>query len=128
MKTKNAEVQHLLRGLDGSNLLAFMAALGTLRVLTLAASRDEPPPRLSWRDEGGTWMPVIHTSTLTTPDAIVERLASYCCRHRPSALRDEIDNLKARVRSLKQEIREARGKANAERREVLNKEVDALVG
>jgi len=127
MKTAKVEVQHLLRGLDGSNLLAFLAALGSLRVLTLAASRDEPPPRLGWRDEGGTWMPVLYTSTLATPDAIIERLASDCCRHRPSALRDEIDDLKASVRSLKQEIREARGKANAERRKRLTKELDALV-
>lgn len=48
----------VLTGLDGSNPLAFLAALGTLRVLDDHA----PPgraPRLSWREEG-VWRPVLH--------------------------------------------------------------------
>ena len=45
----------LLKGLDGSNPLAFLAALGTLRAV------EEMPMgvRLSWRDEG-VWRPVLH--------------------------------------------------------------------
>ena len=46
-----------LKGLDGSNLLAYLAALGTLRVLTLAEpGRDV---RMRWVDRG-YWMPVVH--------------------------------------------------------------------
>lgn len=45
----------MLTGLDGSNPLGFMAALGTLEVLTDAGL----DARLSWRNEGG-WHPVLH--------------------------------------------------------------------
>lgn len=50
-----------LPGLDGSNPLAFMAALGTLRILDeQTSSRDDcPVPRLSWRNDG-RWIPVMH--------------------------------------------------------------------
>ncbi len=47
--------QHVLRGLDGTNPLAFLAALGTLRAAGCGA-------RLHWRHEG-RWRPV-----LTLPD------------------------------------------------------------
>lgn len=48
-----------LAGLDGSNPLAFLAALGTLRILDdRARNNGESAPRLSWRDEGA-WHPVI---------------------------------------------------------------------
>ncbi len=49
-----------LTGLDGANPLAFLAALGVLRVLDLRArSRGRPLPSLSWSDEG-CWRPVVH--------------------------------------------------------------------
>ncbi len=46
-----------LTALDGSNLLAFMAALGTLRTL----SRKRPGTLLSWKVEeaSGTWQPML---------------------------------------------------------------------
>jgi hypothetical protein len=47
-----------LSGLDGSNPLAFFAALGALLALT-EQRRDEPKPRLSWRNTG-LWRPVLH--------------------------------------------------------------------
>lgn len=49
-----------LNGLDGSNPLAFLAALGVLRVLDYRArEHGRPIPKLSWIDEG-TWRPEIH--------------------------------------------------------------------
>ena len=49
----------LLEGLEGTNPLAFLAALGVLVALDEARG-DGPAPRLSWQDAGG-WRPVIHS-------------------------------------------------------------------
>lgn len=54
------ESKLLLAGLDASNPLGFMAALGLLRVLTdEIPPGQEPPYRLSWRDNG-RWLAEIH--------------------------------------------------------------------
>ena len=59
-----------LDGLDGSNPLAFLAALGTLRVLdTAARARSEPLPRMAWEDRG-RWRPLLHGPG--TLDEVVE--------------------------------------------------------
>jgi len=47
----------LLAGLDGSNPLAFLAALGTLRTLHLAWPEREV--RMAWRASGGAWRPFL---------------------------------------------------------------------
>jgi hypothetical protein len=57
-----------LIGLDGGNLLAYLAALGTLRVLTLA--EPEAEVRMSWVDRGW-WMPVVHHSRISTGEDLV---------------------------------------------------------
>jgi len=49
-------IERVLTGLDGSNPLAFMAALGTLRII---GQSPGAPIRLSWREEG-RWRPVLH--------------------------------------------------------------------
>lgn len=49
---------HLLSGLDGSNLLAFMASLGALRLLELG--RPTSKPRLRW-EHRGVWTPILET-------------------------------------------------------------------
>lgn len=49
----------VLEGLDGSNPLGFLAALGVLRVLSENAA-EGAPPRLAWRNEG-LWRPVMVT-------------------------------------------------------------------
>lgn len=51
-----------LEGLDGSNPLAFLAALGVLQVLTDSQMSGAHEWRLSWRDEG-RWLAVLHGST-----------------------------------------------------------------
>lgn len=45
----------LLPGLDGTNPLGFLAALGVLRIFTLQHS----DVKLSWQLSGGTWRPVL---------------------------------------------------------------------
>lgn len=67
-----------LKGLDGSNPLAFLAALGVLR----AVEERQGGVRLSWRDEG-VWRPVLHGF-----DRVVEDLVALLDEDR-HALRDD---------------------------------------
>jgi len=60
-----------LVGLDGGNLLGYLAALGTLRVLTLAG--PEADVRMSWVDKGW-WRPVVHHSRIGTGEELVAAL------------------------------------------------------
>ena len=60
-----------LIGLDGRNLLGYLAALGTLRVLTLAEPDAEV--RMSWVDKGW-WRPVVHHSRTGTGEELVATL------------------------------------------------------
>jgi hypothetical protein len=48
----------ILRGLDGKNPLAFLAALGVLNALADGLKQGQPEPRLVWRAEG-TYTPAI---------------------------------------------------------------------
>lgn len=50
----------VLTGLDGSNPLAFLAALGTLRTLTRAW--PERGVKMGWVDYAGAWRPAVLTS------------------------------------------------------------------
>ncbi len=70
-----------LTGLDGSNLLGFMAALGTLRTLAMAASQRTPPAlvKLAWKDASGWWMPVLQHSVLQTAADVAEELGACLC-------------------------------------------------
>src|SRR4051812_5469347 len=65
-----------LTGLDGSNLLAYLAALGTLRVLTSAES--ERHVHMSWVDRG-YWVPVVHGTSAETAEELVEILGRRVC-------------------------------------------------
>ena len=49
-----------LDALDGANPLAFLAALGTLRVLTRVLPQYDP--RLSWEQRLGAWRPLLWTA------------------------------------------------------------------
>src|ERR1022692_3790544 len=65
-----------LTGLDGSNLLAYLAALGTLRVLTLA--EPDRCVRMMWEDRG-YWVPVVEGTRADTPDELLSLLAQRVC-------------------------------------------------
>lgn len=72
-----------LTGLNGSNPLAFLAALGVLAAVNEAAQRCDPgvpEPRLSWVISG-TWRPVLHCH-LTDDAALIDCLEAdrlSCC-------------------------------------------------
>ncbi len=53
----------LLPGLDGSNPLGFLAALGVLRVIAGAPGTQHA--RISWTPHGGVWVPAISASPAT---------------------------------------------------------------
>jgi len=65
-----------LVGIDGANLLGYLAALGTLRVLTLAEPRAEV--RMRWADKEW-WVPVVCHSRISTQDELIGALAQRVC-------------------------------------------------
>ncbi|HVT89150.1 MAG TPA: hypothetical protein VHD56_09890 [Tepidisphaeraceae bacterium] len=70
----------LLKGLDGSNPLAFLAALGTLRTLTLAL--PDEPVKMSWEQYEGAWRPRVWCSLARDGDALIEKLDKLLVRDR----------------------------------------------
>jgi CRISPR-associated endonuclease/helicase Cas3 len=64
-----------LDALDGANPLAFLAALGTLRVLTRALPESEA--RLSWEQRLGAWRPSLRTAELLDEARLCETLWKY---------------------------------------------------
>lgn len=62
----------LLNGLDGSNPLGFLAAIGTLRIATEANSSANW--RVSWKEQGGHWSPVLLGDITLTADGLIELL------------------------------------------------------
>jgi CRISPR-associated endonuclease/helicase Cas3 len=61
-----------LDAIDGANPLGFLAALGTLRVLTHAFPRHDLC--LAWRQAFGAWRPVLRTSSQLQEDAMLAAL------------------------------------------------------
>jgi hypothetical protein len=49
----------LVRGIDGTTPLGFLAALGLLQVLKDSAGSEQEAPRLSWR-QLDAWRPIVH--------------------------------------------------------------------
>ena len=61
-----------LTGLDGSNPLGFLAALGTLAELSADPSTIY---RMSWVTASGVWRPRLHTEQPLEASAVASRLA-----------------------------------------------------
>lgn len=80
-----------LSGLDGSNPLAFLAALGTLRSLTSAF--PDSGVRMSWTATGA-WRPVLHTNQPTSEDQLIEELDRQLRSGNGSAALEIGDDLK----------------------------------
>ena len=100
----------LLAGLDGANPLAFLAALGTLRGLTLAW--PERPVRLSWTLLD-TWRPCLHVDGNTpTEDETLDGLEHFM-KIRPGHDALEIgDNLTVPTEDFRTHARKAVSKAS----------------
>lgn len=65
-----------LSGLDGGNLLGYLAALGTLRVLS--AGQDGAQVRMRW-SQNGAWTPVVLHSAIPTEDGLLKALEKKVC-------------------------------------------------
>lgn len=65
----------MLRALDGANPLAFLAALGTLRLLTLETQAEI---RMSWERLRGFWRPKL-SGIHATEEELCEKLAECRC-------------------------------------------------
>jgi len=72
MTTSSDRSEILLAGLDGSNPLAFLAALGTLRLAGRNALGADP--LLGWRRHVGGWRPILSLAARLTPEAFVTDL------------------------------------------------------
>lgn len=66
----------LLRGLDGSNPLAFLASLGVLRVVSLQS--PAAAWRMHWSELAGSWFPLLTSAAETVDEtALVDRLDGF---------------------------------------------------
>jgi hypothetical protein len=128
MKT-HPPTQHHLTGLDGTNPLGFLAALGTLVTVHGAGERGV---RLRWQ-RGVTWMPVIEGASARDADELSEivarglrgrEVAPEAEQQRTIAAK-EADAAKKALVSKEKEVRKRKLKGNA-RKEALEAEVDPL--
>jgi hypothetical protein len=62
----------LLHGIDGANPLGFLAAIGTLRVLSL----DADGTRLRWKKHENSWRPVLAADVPLDEENFIEQLAA----------------------------------------------------
>ena len=103
----------LLSGLDGSNPLGFLAAVGTLRTVGLAV----PNVRWSmkWLMRDGIWMPALFADRPASADALVDLL---CCELRRESTPefDFAKNLNITPGQLKSEAAMARSRAQPDDR------------
>ncbi len=76
MRTSNGRSMPL-SGLDGSNPLGFLAAVGALRVITL--SNRESDWRLTWTMRAGTWVPSISGRKMLSKQSLIELLENALC-------------------------------------------------
>lgn len=87
--TTIARQELVLSGLDGSNPLAFLAALGAFRALNHVRPNDQV--KLRWRQAQGAWRPVLVSAP--PPDDIVDALYKVCrqtCDHPTLNLADNL--------------------------------------
>ncbi len=74
MTTDDPAESLLLVGLDGSNPLAFLAALGALRSLSLI--RPDRVARMSWQSLGG-WRPALHVKPSSSQQELAGELDAF---------------------------------------------------
>jgi hypothetical protein len=67
-----------LTGIDGANPLAFLAALGTLRTLSLARPQSEV--KMAWMVHKGAWRPALVASLPLNEDDVVAILDEHLSR------------------------------------------------
>jgi len=69
-----------LPGLDGSNPLGFLAALGMLRVIDASTPTDAQPPRMRWVTASTSWIPELYSiygGLDEVVDAVMTRVGAH---------------------------------------------------
>lgn len=74
-ETAGKRREYALSGLDGGNLLGFLAALGTLKAVSHMSL--EADWRMRWSNETGPWRPILAGAAAAEPDDLVADLADY---------------------------------------------------
>lgn len=103
-----------LQGIDGSNQLGFLAALGTLRFLSECSQRRTSPTwlsgdvKMSWGTSTSPYTPVLHFDHATSQDEILDFLAESLDRdvksHPVARTLELLELEKDRVRSALREF------------------------
>lgn len=91
----------VLPGIDGANPLGFLAALGTLRTLSLALEQREV--RIAWTVHIGAWRPVLYTSVPLNEENLVALLHERLSRmvdHPALAFADNLNVKKSEFRAF----------------------------
>ena len=101
----------VLTGLDGSNPLAFLAALGTLRSLTFVWPHRDV--KMAWRQKRGAWRPVIQSLTASDDD-MVAALHERCRITRDHPTLSIADNLAIDVKTFREHLCEQTQSSNTE--------------
>ena len=70
-----ARREFALKGLDGGNLLGFLAAVGALQSVT--AMEPAANWRMWWQQDSGPWRPTLSGNTALEPAELPQRLADY---------------------------------------------------
>lgn len=76
--TERRHHELVLTGLDGTNPLAFLAALGTLHTLT--STWPDRDVRMGWTIAAGTWRPVLQIIPAAEQEEIVETVNAHVPR------------------------------------------------
>ena len=95
----------VLSGLDASNPLAFLAALGTLRTLSLAW--PDRNVRMAWRQDAGAWRPVVKASVASVAGEIIDTLHSHLATMKGHCALSLGDDLKVSNHFFRQHARKA---------------------
>jgi CRISPR-associated endonuclease/helicase Cas3 len=120
--TRHPEVRpvnrHVLSGIDGSNPLAFLAALGTLRLSTIASKSKTQPKdpiqaSMSWACQGGQWTPTLFSRQ--TKDELLNQIheSLACLLEQQPFAGDSPRCLGSKIIFTKQEYRQHAVAANS---------------
>lgn len=100
--TTLARNQLHLPGPDGSNLLAFLASLGTWRI----ALETYPGIRMNWIAHAGKWTPVLHFEK-EVPDNFIQSVDQNLRKMQGQEVFTFSDNLKLAVQEFRKKAEEA---------------------
>ncbi|MEX1042308.1 MAG: type I-U CRISPR-associated helicase/endonuclease Cas3 [Pirellulaceae bacterium] len=123
--SENSEENTLtLSGIDGSNPLGFLAAMGAFRVVSnaLRTQRCDEEVRLSWKAHQGAWRPVFHFAGDQPTedwllDLLADHLASPPAEHPALRLSEELATKKASANTARAVYDQASRTANLEDRD-----------